>query len=1047
MTANPDDPSSWFRSKDGLAVRVINAGVELSRQWHFRPVSILKPGSRFVVSCNNDFNEFERGRERVVTILKPGAQSNLLWAFKQDVTSEDNGEASRHKPGSAKKITSFDLLSEKMSEIQLRQGSVFPPFTSGHIGCDGYRLHKPAGPYREAESYPEVICQLNPHQMHWGYLLDFNREKSFRRVADVMTSILTLEKSNAAPAALINLCLYDSQRGVLLAQEKLERATVEDIAKNAETLSQYECSMGMVNRLFALLAQSGCERFLSLLKNLPDDLKALVEDGGAFDMDKLRYAIRSWDANKFRALLSAVDAALLSRVGLPESLLKILTSSHIISDEEYEGATNAGKFILQFIGEQRYQELVQCIFSSQAEICRELLNNRLFIPILGCCRQYSALNPLVTCLLIANGSRVSFGGKRFAVLQSLSPLFNAMKFFKANLLSCREVMIIRHEVLWEIICNADDGQVVKPKAIKRRLKLLVDNLYNHFKAHHIFYAEASRLIEPPRPSPPGFLNCAQAECRLIIGEEIYDDYYLNQNTSGWELKLHLESGLSTRRYNDEDLLNHLRYLQCLGLTSDYSRCALVTMRDKYYAIDSCYVIRALDKNSNDSDWLSTLLATPLNIDRTEFASLGRYRAITRAAGQHYYQNPHPARVRSILAQGVKPFYRRYHGLDHALRTQMGIEFLIEVLPHFHNGFKALLASYPQLPELLSIAELYHDAVAEDEPKDMEELRAAELFERDMQALHDYPHELITLVASALRNKNSNEMPLVQLPFTRDDQCPAEECLLRQVLRFGDVVDIVRLVPLQENFLEETHRPFATASSVDRGPDKFHPEAIELLAAIDNPQFTRLVKSAVLTFRELASLTGGWHHESVNPVVARYHLLVDNHQRRLLIEQSPEPYRLIREVLDDLVRLTIAEKAGIDICLDGHQEYARNKAAQPDCWDKTTGVAGTYRKLHSEQELRQVRLPGEMTLGEKICFAAPVHRNDRVDLSPAASHGIHLEIARLQSEGIYPQTGTPSQAELKQIYQRPDCVGATVLSDQGMTVVTGEHEGRIYYRMA
>ena len=1028
---------------------MVNAGVELSQQWQFRPISILKPGSRFVIARHNNFNEFEQGRERVVTILKPMSQGNLLWAFKREVVSEDDGEANRRTPGSAKKITSFDLLNKKMSEIQLRQGSVFPPFTSGHIGCDGYCLHKPAGPYREAESYPEVICQLNSHQMHWGYLLDFNREMSFRRVADVMVNILTLEKNNATSAALVNLCLYDSQRGILLAQEKLDRATVQEIAQNADTLSRYECSMGMANRLFDLLAQSGCERFLSLLKNIPDDLKALVEGGGAFDMDKLCRAIRCWDCSRFHALLSAVDAALLSRVGLPESLLEILTASYVIRDNEYEGANKAGQFILQFIGEQRYQELVQCIFSSQADICRTLLNNRLFIPILGCCRQYSALNPLVTCMLIANGSRVSFGGYRFEVLQSLSPLFNVRKFLKANLLNRREVMTIRHEVLWEIVCNADEGQVVKPKAITRRFRLLVDNLYNHLKAHQMDSGvEASIYIELPRRSPPSLLNWAQTECREIIGEELYDRYYLKQDACGRQLKLYLESGLSPRRYSDEELLNHLRYLQRLGPSSDYSCRALVTMRDTSYAIDSCYVIRALDEESNHTDWLGTLLAKPPNVDRTEFSRVGRYRTITQAAGQHYYQNPHPARVRSIIAQGVKPFYRRYHGLDHALRTQIATEFLIEVLPPFHKGFKTLLASYPQLPELLGIAELYHDAVAEDEPKDMEELRAAQLFERDMQALDEYPDELITLVASALCNKNSNEMLLVLPPFTGDDQCPPEECLLRQVLRFGDVVDTVRLVPLQENFLEVMHRRFATPSS-HKEPDKFHPEAIELLAAIDNPQFTRLIKAAVLTFRELASLTGGWHHESANPVAARYHLLVDNHQRRLLIEQSPDPYRLMREVLDDLVRLAIAEKAGIDICLDGHQEYARNKASLPDCWDKTTGVAGAYRKLHSEQELRQVRLPGEMTLGEKICFAAPpqLHLNDRVDLSPAVSHGIHSEIARLQSEGIYPQTGTPSQSDLKQIYQHPDCVGATVLGDQGIAVVTREHEEEIYYHMA
>ena len=265
----------------------------------------------------------------------------------------------------------------------------------------------------------------------------------------------------------------------------------------------------------------------------------------------------------------------------------------------------------------------------------------------------------------------------------------------------------------------------------------------------------------------------------------------------------------------------------------------------------------MSDKGKDVDWLTALLATPPSFDRREFARVGRYRAITQTAGQHYYQYHHPNSVPNITTNGAEYVHRQYHGIDHALRTQMATEFLIEILPFYHKPFQQLLATYPDLPELLKIAELYHDAVAEDEPKNTEELRAAELFERDMRSLNEYPNELITLVATALKNKNSNEMSTVQTPFTADDQCSPEELLLRKVLRFGDVVDILRWVPLPKNFLEVKGSFAADPEPTPREPDTFDPQAIELLAVINNPLFTRMIKAALLTFRDLAALTGGF----------------------------------------------------------------------------------------------------------------------------------------------------------------------------------------------
>ena len=134
---------------------------------------------------------------------------------------------------------------------------------------------------------------------------------------------------------------------------------------------------------------------------------------------------------------------------------------------------------------------------------------------------------------------------------------------------------------------------------------------------------------------------------------------------------------------------------------------------------------------------------------------------------------------------------------------------------------------------------------------------------------------------------------------------------------------------------------------------------------------------------------------------------------------------MREVLDDLVRLEIAKRAGISPCLDqdGHRDYV-NKGSTPSCWNKKTGDAGAYHKLHSEVELRQVRVPEKMTLTEKIYFvaASELPDADRLTFSTPIRSGIGSEINRLRQEGIQPATGTPSQNELQQMYERPDSKG-------------------------
>ena len=1032
------DPYSAFYSGSGLLVRVVTAS-KLPQTWLFRSFSTIYPGSRRVI-CHRNSYKFQKVPERVVTILKPDQQLTLLWGFKLDAATDEIGEPwSEILTGSTKKITDPNMLREKRAEQRLRElPTLFSPYTSGHVRCDGFRLHKKTPCFFNGTDYPELICHLNPQQMHWGYLLDPKREGSFQHIAEIMDNILVMENANGNSDDFqepITLCMYDSYRGILLPPEQLDRATVEKIRENANVLFQYESSTSIEGKLYDLLAQSGCDRFLALLKDIPDKVKEAAQARMRFPVKELEEAIKQSDADRFHDLLSSVDETLLNQIGLPEHLLTLLLHTYVITNAQWRDSRDADQFVLQYIDNERLNHLMADTFPKQARICRTLLKHGLFVPIISKCRFLSRSNPLVICLLIAHGTRAQYDpDARIEVAGALTQLYDANKLLSNGLLTEKEAEHIRHDVLLHALCFGEEGLPLSHDEIRDNFEILVHKLREYF-------LKMSGAGESPTPE---HLTEANEMCRKLLGEVLWNSHSRGNVDVAW-LRGFLEQGLSPQRYSDDELRRHLDRQNQAGLNKSTTWFGLACLLGKVYFTDCSAVSRAESDKGKDVDWLTALLATPPSFDRREFARVGRYRAITQTAGQHYYQYHHPNSALKIATNDVEHVHRQHHGIDHALRTQMATEFLIEILPFYHQPFQELLATYPALPELLKIAELYHDAMAEDEPKNTEELRAAELFERDMRSLDEYPNELITLVATALKNKNSNEMSPLKTPFTADHQCSPEELLLRQVLRFGDVVDMLRLLPLPKNFLEVKDN--FVISTPGKFGKFFDLHAIELLAAINNPMFTQVIKTALLTFRDLAALTGGWHLESSNPAADRYQLDVANQQRRLMIEHSHAPYTQMREVLDDLVRLKIAKQADISTCLDqdGHRNYVEN-GSTPNCWDKKIGIAGGYRKLHSEVELRQVRMPEGMTLSEKVYFAAELPDADRPALSFAVRTSIDGEINRLQQKGIQPATGTPSQGELQQIYERPGSIGASILANRGIVVRKAEHQGRPYFRM-
>ncbi|WP_257293851.1 hypothetical protein [Endozoicomonas sp. YOMI1] len=939
---------------------------------------------------------------------------------------------------------SEDALTKMDNKLQLTKNSLFTgssfSLSSVQPGENDSLPHEWRISVREeAGKFSGNICQINFDPMHYGYILDFGRELSFRHIEELMGNILKLEqkKDNLSGGEFrepVKLSLFNSYQGVMSPPVQLSRAQVQQLQNHTHAFSRYGCVIGHEQNLYQLLSQSGSDRFLKLLENIPKQVSTVAAEVGEDDIDiqALLTAIEHYDSAEFMTALSALNNGFKSKFGLPNRLLETLIKQYPIKEHFpsyiYDGTGCTYKQRRVELSMDHILKQTKSTFAEQAVICRELLKHKLFVPFLLGSPYHAGIsfhNPLVCCLLIAHGTRVHL--THHPVLSDCSLLIFAMHFYRMNLLTVAEVDTVRHEMLWTLLCHSENGPITDPDEIVSRLITVEEELHRYQDLCRRFDGIHRQLDE-------------------LFGLEFYFHFVANESDDGHAIKEFLKKELSTRRYSDEQVREHLEHTSTL--TSSKPVNFITEFLGKlYYEVPPAAVVRLRENGECQPDWLETFLTSPPYFKCSEHQSndKDRYREITLVAGHYYYQCPHPKRAQTILVEGTKPYYRTLHGLDHALRTQMAIEFLLDdhVLPQFHRPFKELLDNQPQLRELLPIAELYHDAVAEDEPKEVEELRAAELFHRDMTSLQQYPDELIALVATALRNKNCEAMNSGNPLFSHDHQCPEEELLLRQVLRFGDIVDTLS----QEGF--STIKP--TSGSAAMGSPEMihdnddHPEMIELLDVVNNRQFTMLIRAALSGFRNLASITGGWHQQTANPFTSKYGLPVDNHKRRLLIEQAPDPYGCLHECLNDLVRFIIARKANVTAHFPEYSPRSHENSWLPDYQDPDIDFSGAYRSLHNEEELRQIRLPEAMTLAEKIIAVAEQRKLEKF-IAPATSEALKTETMRLHQEGILPTSGTPSQLELQRMFRHPDTADARLLSERGYGVKFSLHEGKTCYHM-
>ena len=372
--------------------------------------------------------------------------------------------------------------------------------------------------------------------------------------------------------------------------------------------------------------------------------------------------------------------------------------------------------------------------------------------------------------------------------------------------------------------------------------------------------------------------------------------------------------------------------------------------------------------------------------------------------QHYYRRPGPERVIKCLGNDTLPrVWKPDHNCSHVLRARNNLLWYIELLKkfdrmHFSESEK----------NLLSLAIIYHDAAAEDVPKQDEEARAAYYFKRDLKG--QYPQQQLDDIAEALTCKEDDVHRL-----TGKYLSPSVRRYLH-VLRFADRMDFIRCTGVDASF---------PGFFTDRQRfDQFDPRRLDLPTQVTRdftddpalkPDFQRQLEAAMHGAADLLQVTGS-HSKDLRPdsYVQTYQLKPDGTAITDKFELTPLPLQNMEKYLDDNVRRYIASRAGIHTC------------AGPDHKDcNTDRQKGITRGIHNSfYDLRQVRVPKGMTRLEKMQC-----RYGFSLLSAETQGAIAQEVQRLQSKGILMSLGTLTQETLKSPRAK------RVLEQRGFAVVS------------
>ena len=286
--------------------------------------------------------------------------------------------------------------------------------------------------------------------------------------------------------------------------------------------------------------------------------------------------------------------------------------------------------------------------------------------------------------------------------------------------------------------------------------------------------------------------------------------------------------------------------------------------------------------------------------------------------EHFYLNPNPAQVDHILNGHTlveeDTLWREHHGVDHIARTviilEATIQFHKELAPEYANLFQR----YPDLERLLSLAMVYHDAVAEVAEKPLEEILAYEILERDLEGA-EVSTDTRELVLSALKNKNVNTMNPVREEYTPDEMISQDERLIRRLLRIPDSVDIARVKAVSQDISFTPLNDLSEAVSDDSIYSMHWMDLDPRLS--DNQEYMEDWANLMRTAVFWASLTGASPQHpnpaalmpySVNPNLVKSNPTY-SYQQKKVISRASDSLNDVRETLNDIARLFVAGEAG------------------------------------------------------------------------------------------------------------------------------------------
>ncbi len=372
--------------------------------------------------------------------------------------------------------------------------------------------------------------------------------------------------------------------------------------------------------------------------------------------------------------------------------------------------------------------------------------------------------------------------------------------------------------------------------------------------------------------------------------------------------------------------------------------------------------------------------------------------------QHYYRRPGPERVIKCLGSDTLPgVWKPDHNCCHVLRARNNLLWYIELLEKFHQMHFSEIEK-----NLLSLAIIYHDAAAEDVPKQDEEARAADYFKRDLQG--QYPQQYLKEIGEALSRKEDD------VHGKSDQGLSSSVRRYLHVLRFADRMDFIRCTGIDASF---------PGSFKDRQqPGHFDASLLDLPSQVTRdftndpalkPDFQRQLEAAMHGAADLLQVTGN-KREDCRPdsYVQTYQLEPDEATITEKFELTPLPLKNMEKYLDDNVRRYIASRAGIHTCTSSDHK---------DC--KTNCRRGITRGIHNSfHDLRQVRVPTGMTRLEKMQC-----RQGFSLLSVETQGAIAQEVQRLQLKGILMSLGTLTQETLKSRRAK------RVLAKRGFAVVS------------